>query len=85
MAERSPPPSVSLGPTTVSGGPGRPAARAANDLARTIGDALRSEALARGSLHVDRLSLRLPQGASRMEIERAIRAALDRSQRGPRR
>lgn len=72
-------PSIALGPVSAHGsGSSQTARQLASDIAGGLAAAVEPSAGTR-RVHIDRIELRLPAGAGRAEIERAVRQAVQRS------
>ncbi|MGB3866316.1 MAG: hypothetical protein WBA29_11895 [Xanthobacteraceae bacterium] len=72
-------PSIALGPVSAHGsGSSRTARQLASDIAGGLAAAA-GQLTDASHLHIDRIELRLPAGAGRAEIERAVRQAVQRS------
>lgn len=73
-------PSIALGPVSARGnGSSRTARQLASDIAGGLAATAEQPTGVPGTLHIDRIELRLPAGAGRAEIERAVRQAVQRS------
>jgi hypothetical protein len=73
-------PSIALGPVSARGnGSGQTARQLASDIAGGLAASAERPAGSPRFLHIDRIELRLPAGAGRAEIERAIWQAVQRS------